>query len=104
MQTSAAVSGLWYNLAKNQKAQDKLRQEIITLLPDANAPLTPESLNSLPYMRACVKESLRVAPIVGGNMRCIDRDIVLHGYQIPKGVKILLNLTPMSADVHLIVL
>ncbi|XP_037032129.1 probable cytochrome P450 12b2, mitochondrial [Bradysia coprophila] len=96
--TSAAVSGLWYNLAKNQKAQDKLREEIMKLLPDVHAPLTPESLNSLPYMRACVKESLRVAPIVGGNMRCIDRDIVLEGYQIPKGSHCVMGSMTMAKD------
>ncbi|XP_037050618.1 probable cytochrome P450 12b2, mitochondrial [Bradysia coprophila] len=96
--TSAAVSGLWYNLAKNQNAQDKLREEILTLLPDANAPLTPDSLNSMPYMRACLKESLRVSPVPARNIRCIDRDIVLRGYQIPKGTLCVMGSMTMAKD------
>lgn len=64
----------------------------MTLLPNPDSPLTPESLNSLPYMRACLKESMRVTPIIAGNVRCAGRDIVLQGYQIPKGVTFLLFL------------
>lgn len=86
MQTAAATAGLLYNLANNQKAQDKLREEIMSLLPDSEALLTPESLNNLPYMRACIKESMRMTPIVAANIRSAGRDMVLQGYQIPKGV------------------
>lgn len=63
----------------------------MTLLPDPSVSLTPESLNSLPYLRACLKESLRVTPVVTGNVRCAGRDLVLQGYQIPKGVKHFIN-------------
>lgn len=75
-----------YNLATNQKVQDKLREEVMTLLPNADVDLTPESLNSLPYMRACLKESMRLTPIIAGNVRAAGRDLVLQGYQIPKEV------------------
>lgn len=78
---------LLYNLALHQKVQDKLREEVMTLLPNADTALTPESLNSLPYMRACLKESMRINPIIAGNVRAAGRDLVLQGYQVPKGVK-----------------
>lgn len=58
----------------------------MTVLPDPNAALTPASLNSLPYLRACLKESLRVIPASSGNVRTSGRDLVLQGYQIPKDV------------------
>lgn len=92
-QTASATAGLLYNLANNQKVQDKLRQDVMERLPNPDTPLTPESLNSLPYMRACLKESMRRTPIIPGNVRCAGRDIVLQGYQIPKGV---IYLTHMS--------
>ncbi|XP_037048515.1 probable cytochrome P450 12b2, mitochondrial [Bradysia coprophila] len=89
--TSAAAAGLFYNLARYQTVQDKLRTEIMTLLPNADTSLTPESLNSLPYLRACLKESMRMSPIVAGNVRCAGRDLVLQGYQIPKGTDCLMG-------------
>lgn len=38
------------------------------------------------YMRACLKESLRLSPVIAGNARQTGRDVVLSGYQVPKGV------------------
>lgn len=73
-------------LAKNPDKQDKLRQEIMTILPNVDSMLTSESLNNLPYFRACIKESMRIQPVVAGNLRAAGKDIVLGGYQIPKDV------------------
>lgn len=56
------------------------------ILPEVNSKLTPESLNSVPYMRACIKESMRLMPPIPGNMRAAGKDLVLQGYQIPKSV------------------
>lgn len=56
------------------------------ILPTVVTPLTVEKLISLPYVRACLKESMRIAPVLSGNFRAAGRDIVLQGYQIPKGV------------------
>lgn len=44
----------------------------------------------MPYLRACLKESLRITPITPGNFRASGQDIVLSGYQIPKGTGILM--------------
>lgn len=38
-------------------------------------------------MRACLKESLRLSPVLAGNARQTGRDVVLSGYQVPKGVR-----------------
>lgn len=37
-------------------------------------------------MRACLKEAIRLSPIVVGGFRATGQDIVLQGYQVPKGV------------------
>lgn len=81
--TVAATAGLLYNLANNQKAQDTLREEVMRILPTPETPLTTESLTSLPYMRACLKESMRITPVFSGNFRGAGRDMVIQGYQIP---------------------
>ena len=77
-------------LAKNPDKQEKLRQEIKTILPDKNTPMTHENMNNLPYLRACIKEGMRCYPVVQGNMRRAAQDLVLDGYQIPKGVDVVM--------------
>ncbi|KAL1482022.1 hypothetical protein MTO96_034063 [Rhipicephalus appendiculatus] len=38
----------------------------------------------LPYIKACIRESLRLYPIVSGIHRKLDHDVVMSGYLIPK--------------------
>lgn len=40
-------------------------------------------MKNMPYLRACIKESLRLYPIVVGTSRKITKDIVISGYQVP---------------------
>lgn len=77
-----------YHLAKNPDKQETLRQEIFKNLPERNSKLTNDSLNNLPYMRACLKEALRMNPVLVGNARTTGRDLVLNGYQVPKGIEV----------------
>lgn len=86
IQTSAALVSCLYHLAKNPEKQDKLRDEVYKYLPSKSSKLTTESLNSMPYMRAVLKEALRISPVLAGNARQTGRDIVLNGYQVPEGV------------------
>lgn len=72
-----------YHLAQNPDKQDKLRAEILKVLPTINMPITQDTLNNAPMFKACLKESMRLAPIVPGNFRASGKNIVLNGYQIP---------------------
>lgn len=84
--TSTAVTSVLYNLAKHPEKQQKLREEILTILPEKSSKLTPASFNSIPYLRAVIKEALRLLPVTNGNIRALDHDLVLQGYRIPKDV------------------
>lgn len=75
-----------YHLAKNPEKQAKLREELKTVLPDPSVRLSPKSFLAVPYLRACIKETMRLTPITTGNTRAAGRDLVIKGYQIPKGV------------------
>lgn len=75
-----------YQLAKNPDKQEKLREELQRLQVDSNGRLTPSSFLSAPYLRACLKETMRLAPIVSGTARAAGKDLIIKGYQIPKGV------------------
>ncbi|XP_037921267.1 cytochrome P450 CYP12A2-like isoform X1 [Hermetia illucens] len=86
--TSSTATSLLYFLAKNPEKQEILRKEIMTILPSKDSLLTVENMKNVPYLRACLKESLRMFPTVGVNVRRAGQNLVLQGYQIPKGTMI----------------
>lgn len=84
--TSSALVGVLYALAKNPDKQEILRKEVLSILPEKDSKLTAASLNNVPYLRAVIKESLRLRPVVSVTARTTNFDIVLQGFRIPKGV------------------
>lgn len=86
-QTSNAFVNALFYLSTNTDKQKILRNQIKTLLPDKNTKLTSEHLNSFSYLKACLKEASRLYPVTPGTMRIMTKDIVIGGYQIPKGVR-----------------
>ena len=85
-QTSSSAAAALYCLATNPDKQDILRNEVNKVLPSKDAQLNEKSLDSIPYMRAVIKEALRMFSIFNGNARALNQDIVLQGYRIKKGV------------------
>lgn len=80
-----------YYISINPRVQEKLREEVYNALPDKTSSITFDILNKIPYLKACIKETLRLAPIAIGNLRTMQIDTVLGGYQIPKGVRLFYN-------------
>ncbi|CAH0715572.1 unnamed protein product, partial [Brenthis ino] len=68
---------LLYNLATNPHVQDKLREEI------------QSSEQSYRYLRACLKESLRLFAVIPANLRRTTKEHVVGGYHIPKGIDVI---------------
>ncbi|EDS34542.1 cytochrome P450 [Culex quinquefasciatus] len=88
--TTSATTSILYCLAKNPDKQAKLRDELRTILPKQDSPLTPQNMRNLPYLRACIKEGLRLYSPIAGNIRAAGKDLVLQGYQVPKGTDVAL--------------
>jgi cytochrome P450 family 12 len=91
-QTSSALAFTMYCLAKNPEKQEKLRAELMKVMPQENTPLTEENMKNLPFLRAVLKESLRLYPPAPSNIRQIANDLVLGGYQVPKGTEVSLGM------------
>ncbi|XP_053692836.1 cytochrome P450 CYP12A2-like [Sabethes cyaneus] len=96
--TSSGSIGVLYCLAKNPEKQRKLREELRTILPRKDSPLTPENMRNLPYLRACIKEGIRLYPPTVGNIRAAGRDLVLQGYQVPKGTDVAMSAMVLHTD------
>ncbi|XP_035720111.1 probable cytochrome P450 12b2, mitochondrial isoform X1 [Vespa mandarinia] len=96
--TSNTCGMLLYHLAMNPRAQEKLHNEIKLALPDKESPITVETMKKIPYLKACLKESLRLSPIAIGTLRTIRDDIVIGGYNIPKDCDIILGHSLLAID------
>ncbi|CAG9791829.1 unnamed protein product [Diatraea saccharalis] len=79
--TSNTIIGALYLLANNQDKQDALREKIRSV--------TDEN-EKRPYLKACLKESMRMMPITVGNARVSTKEYDMLGYQIPTGVEIIM--------------
>jgi cytochrome P450 family 12 len=87
--TASALAGILYALATHQDKQERLREEIFNLLPDKNSQFTIKSLDNIPYIRAVIKEGMRLYPVINGNLRRTTQDLVLAGHQVPNGVRLI---------------
>ncbi|XP_018309022.1 probable cytochrome P450 12a5, mitochondrial isoform X2 [Mycetomoellerius zeteki] len=81
---------LLYFLAKNPRIQKRLYNEVITVLSKTDCTLTKKSLKDMPYLKACIKESLRLRPAFPYLTRLLPSEISLHGYTIPKGTFVIM--------------
>ncbi|XP_023219541.1 cytochrome P450 302a1, mitochondrial-like [Centruroides sculpturatus] len=77
--TGITLAYLLYNLAKNPDKQDILYEEI------KNFDDSPNELQKYIYLKACIKESMRLLPTTGGTARILTDDLILRGYRVPRG-------------------
>ncbi|KAK9524208.1 hypothetical protein VZT92_018065 [Zoarces viviparus] len=82
--TSNTLSWALYHLARDRGVQDRLYGEVSAVCPDRREPIT-EDLSRMPYLKAVIKETLRLYPVVPGNGRFVSEDAVVVGnYWFPK--------------------
>ncbi|XP_051860950.1 probable cytochrome P450 49a1 isoform X2 [Drosophila albomicans] len=96
--TSVAASSTIYQLAKNPEKQQRLFEELKQAFPTSDAQINQHVLEQMPYMRACVKETLRMRPVVIANGRSLQSDAVINGYHVPKGTHVIFPHLVVSND------
>ncbi|NXS41090.1 CP3A9 protein, partial [Balaeniceps rex] len=82
--TSNSLCYLAYELATHPDVQQKLLEEIDTVLPN-KAPLTYEAMMQLEYLDMTVNETLRLFPLGGRLERACKKDVEINGVTILKG-------------------
>ncbi|XP_068975698.1 probable cytochrome P450 12a5, mitochondrial [Bombus flavifrons] len=88
--TANSEAFILYNLAKNPRTQRRLYDEITSVLPNNDAPFTERTLKNMPYLKACLQETLRLHPAIPYITRLLPKTIHLHGYTIPKGTFVIM--------------
>jgi cytochrome P450 len=97
--TAASLSWAVLLLSHHEKVYNKLRNEIIKIVPDGQI-VTYGDRNSLPYTLAVIDEILRfssVAPTASFH-RVVENDVFLSDYYIPQNTIIIPNLYAIHRD------
>lgn len=78
-------------LAIYPETQEKVFQEIRSVLPGQNDDVTKEDINNMPYLDAFVKESFRFFPVVPVLTRIVKKDIQIGVLCVPIMLHLLNN-------------
>ncbi|XP_068631678.1 probable cytochrome P450 301a1, mitochondrial [Battus philenor] len=89
---TSAVAFTLYFIAKHQRVQRLLYKEIENITPEINIDKITDLKKSTPYLQACIKETLRLAPPIPLLTRILPRNIVLDSYNIPRGTLIMMSI------------
>lgn len=96
--TSATLNTLIRYLAADQKIQQRAREELLDVVGRDRLP-SYSDIPKLPYLRACLREALRINPILSpGIKHFVTRDITYKGAVIPQGTILLANTAFLHFD------
>ncbi|XP_060051755.1 cytochrome P450 11B1, mitochondrial-like [Erinaceus europaeus] len=91
LQSTYSLLMTLFELARNPKVQQALRQEILEY-ETAISEKPQRIISELPLLQATLKEILRLYPVGVTLDRVLTSDVVLHNYHIPAGTLVMLSL------------
>ncbi|XP_041353533.1 1,25-dihydroxyvitamin D(3) 24-hydroxylase, mitochondrial-like isoform X2 [Gigantopelta aegis] len=80
--TANVVQMILYELSRNPRVQQKLYDEVTGVVPEGEFPSAAQ-LQNMPYLKAVIKETLRLTPIVHHVVRDLEKDMIILGYHVP---------------------
>ncbi|XP_051131711.1 cytochrome P450 736A117-like [Andrographis paniculata] len=98
--TAAALEWTMTELLRNPNVMNKLKSEVRAILKDKNhtISITNDDLEQMHYLRAVVKETLRLHPSIPLTGRLALQDVKVMGYDIPAGTKVFINIWAICRD------
>jgi cytochrome P450 len=94
--TANAMTWMWYLLARNPEARDRMLEEVDGVLGDRRP--TAADVPALPWTTACVEESMRMFPPAWSIPRTAVRDDVIDGHRIPRGATVIMPVHAIHHD------
>ena len=95
--TTISTQWLWYNLSKSPTAQDRVCEEVHSVVGDSLI-ITTEHYNKLHYIKWCMKESMRLTPTATMFSRVLQGNSTLGGVSMPRGTLVMADLYGMGLD------
>ncbi|XP_078727156.1 LOW QUALITY PROTEIN: cytochrome P450 27C1-like [Lampetra fluviatilis] len=86
--TSFTLSWCLDLLARHPATQEAVLREVRERGPSGGRALSAEHVAEMPLLRGVLKETLRLYPVLPGNGRVTQMDMVLGGHHIPKGTQL----------------
>lgn len=93
--TATAATNVCALLAIYPDVQQKLYEEIQSVLPDPESDVNQEDITNMPYLDAFTKESLRFFPVVPVLTRLLNEDMCLGDVTVPKGTEYIMDIWNM---------
>lgn len=82
--TSNTISWALYHMAREPSIQQQLYQEVESVCPGDKVP-TSDDIARMQFLKAIIRETLRLYPVVPGNARVsVENEIVVGGHRFPK--------------------
>ncbi|XP_042883733.1 cytochrome P450 4C1-like [Penaeus japonicus] len=96
--TSAAMNWFLYVMGIHRDAQERVFEEIESVLQGADRAPTASDLREMKYLELCLKETLRIFPPVPMIIRELKEDAVIDNYCIPAGTSIAIHVYRLHRD------
>ncbi|KAG5522998.1 hypothetical protein RHGRI_034967 [Rhododendron griersonianum] len=96
--TSTTIEWVMTELLKHPQAMKKLQAEV-RLIVHSNQPVTEDDLDQMLYLKAVIKETLRLHPPIPIIVpRESTKDVQVKGYDIAAGTRVLVNAWAIGQD------
>lgn len=94
--TANALAWMWYLLALNTGARDRMLEEVDEVIGDRRP--TVDDIAALPWTTACFQEAMRYFPPAWAIPRlCIEEDAI-DGHRIPRGATVIIPVHAIHHD------
>ena len=101
--TAIALANVMYQLLKNPECMARLREELDTVLDEDDVVAPYEKVKYLPYLRACLDESLRLFPPTSHGLPRITppAGATILGDYVPGGVTVSMSAYVVHRDANI---
>ncbi|EKM54289.1 uncharacterized protein PHACADRAFT_196722 [Phanerochaete carnosa HHB-10118-sp] len=100
--TSTVLVHLWYFMLRHPECAEKLHKEIDVTFPPGEDPLDFSRHADMPYLNACINETLRLLPpVLGGLQRTVKRGsggAMIGSYFVPESTQVSVHIFSLQRD------